>query len=49
MVSFRDVFAALGDDLDHAVLVESTSLSCINIVEGFLRARRPPGRTMGPS
>jgi AraC-like DNA-binding protein len=37
----RDVFGAEGDDLDHAVLTESTDLSRINVVEDFLRARRP--------
>ncbi len=40
-VSLRHVFGAPGDDLDHAVLAQSTSLSRINIVEAFLRARRP--------
>src|SRR5262245_51604586 len=37
----HDVFGAEGDDLDRAVLAESTDLSRINVVEGFLRARRP--------
>jgi AraC-like DNA-binding protein len=39
--TLHDVFGAEGDDLDRAVLAESTDLSRINVVEGFLRARRP--------
>lgn len=39
-VRLHDVFGAEGDELDRAVLAESTDLSRINVVEGFLRARR---------
>jgi AraC-like DNA-binding protein len=37
----RDVFGAKGDELDRAVLAENTDLSRINVVESFLRTRRP--------
>jgi AraC-like DNA-binding protein len=36
----RDVFGAEGDDLDRAVLAESSDTDRIKIVESFLRARR---------
>lgn len=39
--SLHDVFGAEGNDLDRAVLAESTDLSRINVVEDFLRARQP--------
>ena len=37
----HEVFGAEGDDLDRAVLAESTDLSRIGLIEDFLRARRP--------
>ena len=40
-VSLHDVFGAAADDLACAVLAESTDLSRIKLVEGFLRVRRP--------
>lgn len=39
-VPLHEVFGAEGDDLDLAVLAESADLDRINVVEGFLRARR---------
>jgi len=39
--SLHDVFGADGDELDRAVLAESADFSRINVVENFLRARRP--------
>src|SRR5262245_25955833 len=39
--SLHEVFGAEGDDLDRAVLAESRDISRINVVEDFLRARRP--------
>jgi AraC-like DNA-binding protein len=39
-VPIHDVFGAEGDAMDRAVLAESSDTERINIVEGFLRARR---------
>jgi AraC-like DNA-binding protein len=39
--SLRDVFGAEGDDLDRAVLAESTPLPRINLIEDFLRSLKP--------
>src|SRR5262249_24916612 len=39
--TLHDVFGAEGDDLDRAILAESEDISRINLVEDFLRARRP--------
>lgn len=39
--ALHNVFGAEGDDLDRAVLAESTDFSRINVIEGFLRVRRP--------
>ncbi|MEW6736304.1 MAG: helix-turn-helix transcriptional regulator [Acidobacteriota bacterium] len=38
IMSLHDVFGVKGDNLDRAVLAESTDLSRINVVEDFLRA-----------
>jgi AraC-like DNA-binding protein len=40
-VHLHDVFGAEGDDLDRSVLAVTTDLDRINVVEDFLRARRP--------
>ena len=37
----REVFGAAGDELDQSILLQSTDLSRINVVESFLRTRRP--------
>lgn len=37
----QEVFGTEGNDLDHAVLVQSTDSSRVNLIEDFLRARRP--------
>jgi AraC-like DNA-binding protein len=39
-VSLHDAFGADGDDLDRAILAESSDMDRINLIEGFLRARR---------
>jgi AraC-like DNA-binding protein len=39
--SLHDVFGEEGDDLDRAILAENEDISRINVVEDFLRSRRP--------
>jgi len=41
-VRLRDVFGAEGNELDCAVLAENSDPSRIDVVESFLRTRRPP-------
>jgi len=36
-----EVFGPEGDELDHAILSESTDLSRVRLIEDFLRARQP--------
>jgi AraC-like DNA-binding protein len=40
-VPLHEVFGAEGDNLDRAVIAESTDLSRIRLIEDFLRARQP--------
>jgi len=40
-IPFREVFGAVGDELDRAVLAKGTDLARIVVLEEFLRSRRP--------
>lgn len=41
LMNLRDAFGTEGEELDQAVLAEHTDLSRIDIIEEFLRARKP--------
>ena len=40
-VNLHDVFGKQGDDLDHSILSQKTDQARVNLVEDFLRSRRP--------